>query len=339
MQVHGEFTNSMAKELNQPKEILLAEILKTRAELDKALQIDSSKLSPEEFKTAKAKIVSQTKQLSTKTSDFMEKFPTNDLLQISQQQIFSVVLQGMLHRQDAAFLGNIAEYVPSCLFDSETCKYLPISIKQASQLQETLESAFADAVIVALKFEPESYNGVYMFMKRAGPIAGQKLAQTILSDPASDDSLKQCARSVLNRKFTVGKPLTLKFTALDGRQVDMAKMHGKVVVVDFWATGCVPCMEKLPELELLYQKYHDQGFEVAGISVDSEQQTLLKVIHENAIPWPVSMVDKGWMNEFVMACGVNAIPDYWLIDRKGVTRETMADSNLEKKIELLLAEP
>jgi peroxiredoxin len=101
----------------------------------------------------------------------------------------------------------------------------------------------------------------------------------------------------------------------------------------------VPCLEKLPELELLYQKYRDRGFEVAGISTDSEKQTLLRVIHEKSIPWPIVLAENSWTNELVTVCGVNAIPDYWLIDRTGITREIMADSNLEKEIEFLLAEP
>jgi thiol-disulfide isomerase/thioredoxin len=337
LEMHGEVTNNISTELNQPKEAAFAGIMAARAELDKELLTDPNKLNPQEFETARKMIVKQTAQLSKTASDFVEKFPTNDFIQVSQQQIFSIVLLGMLQKQHEAILGNIAEFIPGCLFQTETCEHLHLSVEQASQMQSTIQSAFADAVITALKFKPESYNGVYMFMKRANPDAGQKLARVILNDPATDASLKQCASFVLNRKFTVGKPLILKFPALDGRQVDIAKMRGKVVLVDFWATDCVPCMEKLPALELLYQKYHDRGFEVVSISTDSDQEVLLRVIQEKAISWPVYKNLNGWTNKFVMECGVNAIPDYWLIDSKGIIREIMAASNLEKKIEFLLA--
>ena len=129
------------------------------------------------------------------------------------------------------------------------------------------------------------------------------------------------------------------FTAVDGRQMDLSKERGKVVLLDFWATGCVPCVAKLPELESIYQKYHDQGFDILAISVDTDQKKLLQFIQEKAILWPVHMAESAWTNELLMACGVDAIPDYWLIDKKGIVRETMADSNLEKKIEFLLSEP
>ena len=338
MEVHGEVTNIVSTDLDQPSEVAIAGVMAARADLDQALQTDPGKLSPEAFATARKLVVERTARLSKTIWDFQEKFPTNYPVQVAQQETFSRVLGGMLEIQKAAFLGNLAERLPSCSFAAEVCEQAHISREEASQMQSAVEMAFADAVIAALKFQPESYNGVYMFMKRANPNAANKLARAVVNDPATDDSLKESARSVLKRKFTIGTPLTLKFTALDGRQVDLEKLRGKVVLVDFWATGCAPCMAKLPALEMLYQKYHDRGFEVVGISTDTDKKDVLRVIQEKAIPWPIDMDINGRSNKVVMECGVNGIPDYWLIDKNGIIREFMADSNLEKKIEFLLTD-
>jgi thiol-disulfide isomerase/thioredoxin len=176
-------------------------------------------------------------------------------------------------------------------------------------------------------------------MDRARTDAGRKLSQAILEAPKTDDSLKHVAKSVLNRKYSTGQPLPIQFTAIDGRKVDTSQMRGKVILVDFWATTCVPCMAGLPELKSLDQKYHEQGFEIVGISSDNEQKPVLRVIQEKGIPWPNYVDADGQTNKFEVACGVSGIPNYWLVDRHGILRETMADFDLEKKIQFLLAEP
>ncbi|MEI9998274.1 MAG: TlpA disulfide reductase family protein [Verrucomicrobiota bacterium] len=82
------------------------------------------------------------------------------------------------------------------------------------------------------------------------------------------------------------KPLDLKFTAIDGRPVDLAQLRGKVVLIDFWATWCAPCKIITPDMLALYKKYHDQGFDVVGMSVDTDKKAAQDYIAKEGIPWP-----------------------------------------------------
>src|SRR6266478_8213925 len=78
----------------------------------------------------------------------------------------------------------------------------------------------------------------------------------------------------------LGQPLAIQFEAIDGRQVDLAKMRGKVVLVDFWATWCPPCVREVPVVKAAYDKFHPRGFEVIGISLDDKKQDLLSFVNE-----------------------------------------------------------
>ncbi len=83
------------------------------------------------------------------------------------------------------------------------------------------------------------------------------------------------------------KPLDLKFTAVDGRKVDLSELRGKVVLIDFWATWCPPCRLIAPDILATYKKYHSQGLEVIGVSVDSDKGALLDFVSP-AISDPVA---------------------------------------------------
>lgn len=131
----------------------------------------------------------------------------------------------------------------------------------------------------------------------------------------------------------------MKFTAVDGREVDLAQLRGKVVLIDFWATWCGPCKEELPNVLENYRKYHDLGFEVVGVSLDhaKDRQKLIDYTREQGLPWPQHFDGQGFKNQFATQFSIRAIPAMFLLDQEGKVVSTDArGTKLEPEIRRLL---
>lgn len=116
----------------------------------------------------------------------------------------------------------------------------------------------------------------------------------------------------------VGETLDISFTAVDGREVKLADLKGKVVLVDFWATWCVPCIKAMPDIKKLYEEFHDKGFEIIGISLDSDKEKLESYLAKENITWPQYFDGAGWDNEIARQYGIESIPATFLIGADGL---------------------
>ena len=169
------------------------------------------------------------------------------------------------------------------------------------------------------------------------------LARALAAAPDASEQLKQKAQDILDGKIfdptgNLGKPVDIKFTAVDGTEVDLAKMKGKVVLVDFWATWCGPCVAEIPHVKEAYEKYHAKGFEIIGISFEGEngKEKLVKFTKDKEMPWPQYYDGKQWENEFGRRFGIQGIPAMWLFDKKGNLADVEARSDLAGKVAKLL---
>ena len=114
-------------------------------------------------------------------------------------------------------------------------------------------------------------------------------------------------------------PAPLLATALDGSKVALAKYKNRVVLLDYWASWCGPCLEETPSVVKMYQRLHAQGLEIVGISLNTEAQRkqLSAYLKTNALPWPLVCDGKGFSSSLAKAYEVNAIPFNILIGRDG----------------------
>jgi thiol-disulfide isomerase/thioredoxin len=124
----------------------------------------------------------------------------------------------------------------------------------------------------------------------------------------------------LRRLSLPGHPMEIKGTLLNGKPFDQKTLAGKVVLVDFWATWCGPCVAEIPNVLEQYEKYHDKGFEVVGISLDEDREALEKFVTDQKIPWPIlyeKPEGEGWRHPLSTFYGISGIPTVILIGRDG----------------------
>ena len=192
---------------------------------------------------------------------------------------------------------------------------------------------------------PKSDDAVRLLLDLAGMVEGEE-RRDLLNEAESrlghlPDSWKQMfKRSIAAERVSLkwlGKVLPLEFTALDGTRVNRAGLEGKVVLIDFWSTGCPPCIVGLPALREARESYHDQGFEIVGISKDDNEKKLRRFLEKARLPWPQYFnPDLKSEQHLARQFGISGIPVYWLLDRRGRLRFVNARDDMNKKIEQLL---
>ena len=140
-----------------------------------------------------------------------------------------------------------------------------------------------------------------------------------------DESLgKQAAAQAENgrrRAALIGQPLAVEGVLADGSPFDWSQYQGKVILIDFWATWCGPCLQEIPHMQRNYEAYRDKGFEVVGVNLDDDPAAMKQFLSAQPLPWTtVVSADpnaKGFDNPLAVKCGVDAIPFMLLVGRDG----------------------
>nr|MBA3685950.1 redoxin domain-containing protein [Planctomycetota bacterium] len=142
----------------------------------------------------------------------------------------------------------------------------------------------------------------------------QKVMMAAMSKGKQQDKLAKAEKAGL----VIGKPFpALELPTTDGGTISTAALSGKVVLIDFWATWCGPCVRELPHVKKAYEQYHDQGFEIIGVSLDEDTDKLSAFVKEQAIPWKQHCDGQGWQGPLPKRFAVTSIPATFLVGRDG----------------------
>jgi thiol-disulfide isomerase/thioredoxin len=173
----------------------------------------------------------------------------------------------------------------------------------------------------------------------ASPDTKQALAKRLASEyPASSGSEPRSGAEP--QSAAVGKPFVLQFVdAISGAPVSTERLKGKVLVVDFWATWCGPCVAEMPRMKQLYAEFRNKRVQFIGVSLDQSgagYDKLVAFVEENGIAWPQYYHGNGWNSEFSKSWGIRAIPAVFVVDQEGKVYSDKARGKLETILPELL---
>jgi thiol-disulfide isomerase/thioredoxin len=192
-----------------------------------------------------------------------------------------------------------------------------------------------DTLLAKHKGEKTDDVAQILFMKAS-------LYEQVFKDKAKGDALME----QLKRDFPDSEPVKMlkqqeAAKKLKGALVAGSKFpdyKGKVVLLDFWATWCGPCVHELPNVIKIYDTYHKQGLEIIGISLDKDQQKLLSFTKEKNMAWPQYFDGLVWQNKLAVKYGVNSIPATYLLDGQGsIIGSDLRGDDLEQAVAKALA--
>ncbi|MCA9233764.1 MAG: TlpA family protein disulfide reductase, partial [Planctomycetales bacterium] len=162
----------------------------------------------------------------------------------------------------------------------------------------------------------------------------RELARHAPAGVAREQLLAVAERADRDPRRLLGAPFTVEGTLLDGGPFSTRSLRGKVVLVDFWASWCAPCVRKMPDLLRLLREKGTDNLAIVGVSCDREERALRAFLaaHDD-YDWPQLFAKDTTWHPLATAHGVTAIPRLFLIDRRGVLRSVDAAAELDALVQ------
>jgi peroxiredoxin len=174
---------------------------------------------------------------------------------------------------------------------------------------------FAEAMTYLQLFD-DTDKGVELIKRLKVDFPGTEYAQNAAQVLAAIQ--KQSEAKEINDALAIGTTFPdFDEKDLAGHRLSIANYKGQVVLLDFWATWCGPCVAELPNVVKTYENYHSSGFEIIGISLDEDQTKLTTFVKGKNVTWPQFFDGLGWGNKLAVKYGIESIPATFLLDGNG----------------------
>lgn len=144
----------------------------------------------------------------------------------------------------------------------------------------------------------------------------QKKEEPAMSGQGEISAQEQTTNS--STGLDIGKQApNFSMTDSEGKTVSLSSLKGNVVMIDFWATWCPPCVRSIPEVKKLWAEHKGKQFQVLGVSLDKDLEVWKSYIKENNMTWKQVADGQFWDNKAALAFGIASIPSVWILDKEG----------------------
>lgn len=233
-------------------------------------------------------------------------------------------MRAAFQEKDSAKLAELQEFEAELIDNDKVVKK-----KIVSENSDSFVSVMILSDMMSMKSHPnaeikEMYDGLNEEVKQSS--LAKNLEQKLENASATDIGSKA-------PDFTAPTP--------EGEELALSDVLGKVTVVDFWAAWCKPCRVENPNVVKIYEKYHDKGLEIVGVSLDrpGQREKWLQAIEEDKLPWHQVSNLKFWNDPVAKLYNIRAIPATFILDEEGViVARDLRGQDLEDKIAALLEE-
>ncbi|HEU4553254.1 MAG TPA: TlpA disulfide reductase family protein [Chitinophaga sp.] len=224
----------------------------------------------------------------------------------------------------------------------------PLCLCAQDSLFSKMLAAPKPQVLEMVKANPDAMQGVQVLaswlsgtaLPSADDVEQYIAIYSRLSDKVKQSTLgKEVGRRLQNEQQLVIGATAPDFTAnnTNRQPVSLSSLRGKYVLVDFWASWCIPCRREFPFLKKAYARFKDKNFEILGYSLDEKEALWVSAVENDDTPWVQISALKGYKDPVVTMYNVSYVPKNWLIDPSGkIIARNLRGENVEKELEKLL---